>query len=105
MQSRKVFLAPFSGTAILAVPVLLLILNIVFQPEIFANTKLSIERHILLEYFVTFIGLGLFFLFLRQYWINRINSFLFFSLGYFSFVVFKCCKLARRLGFTTYPGC
>jgi len=103
MQSRKVFLVPVSGTAILALIVLLLILNIVFSPPIFANTKLSIERHILLEYFVTFIGLGLFFLFFRQYWINRINSFLFFSLGYFSFVIFQMLQIGATPGFHDLP--
>ena len=103
MQSRRVFLAPFSGTVILGLTVLLLVINIAFSPQIFANANLSIERHILLECFVTFIGLGLFFLFLRQYWLNRINSFLFLSLGHFSFVIFQMLQIGTTPGFHDLP--
>ncbi|MCH8871486.1 response regulator [candidate division KSB1 bacterium] len=103
MQSRKVFLTPFSGTVILGLTVLLLTAAMAFLPQTFAKIKPSFERHVLLEYFVTFLGMGLFFVFLRQYRINRTNSFLVFLMGLFSFVIFQILQLATTPGFYEVP--
>ncbi len=99
MQSRKGFLRPLSGTVILGLIAFLLTGAIVLLPQSLAQIKPSHERHLLLEYFVTFIGLGLFFVFFRLYRVHRTNSFLISLLGLVSFVAFQILQLATTPGF------
>ena len=57
------------------------------------------ERHALLEYFVAYLGVCLFFICQRRFQLQNTKEFLFFALGFLSFVIFEVFQNLAHPGF------
>ncbi|MFQ5772258.1 MAG: MASE3 domain-containing protein, partial [bacterium] len=99
MPSRKPLFSP--AVRLIATGVLVIILTICIPiiSRIVLHTEYAPERHALLEYFVAYIGICLLFICLRRFHLQRNRAFLFFGLGFLTFVVFQLCQNLAYPGF------
>ncbi|MFQ5675309.1 MAG: PAS domain S-box protein, partial [bacterium] len=99
MQSRKLFLTPLSGLIFSGLLAAMLTWLFTVAPKLFPNLETSVERHLLLESFVTLIGLGLLFAFFHYFRGNPRNSALLLALGFLSFSAIQSVQILTGTGF------
>ncbi len=99
MNSRKTFFSPFASLLLIGILVAIFTALIHFLSRQSLNTNYSPERHALLEYFVVYICICLFFICLRRFHLQRTKEFLFFGLGFLTFVIFQIFQIIAMPGF------
>ncbi|MFQ5603163.1 MAG: PAS domain S-box protein [bacterium] len=99
MPSRKSFFSPIVSYFAIGLIVVILTYLIPIISGLAQNQKYLPERHALLEYFVAYIGICLFFICLRRFHLQRTKEFLFFGLAFLTFVIFQIFQSFAFPGF------
>ncbi|NIR49280.1 PAS domain S-box protein [candidate division KSB1 bacterium] len=99
MPPRKGFLTPKIGLFLIGVLVLGLTALTPFISSFSISTNSLPESHALLEYFVAYIGICLFFICLRRFHLQRTKDFLFWGLGFLTFVLLQIFQSLAYPGF------
>ncbi|MFQ5864529.1 MAG: PAS domain S-box protein [bacterium] len=104
MNLQKVTFASLARLAALGILVIILTGLIPVITRIHLNVEYSPERHALLEYFVAYLGICLFLICQRRYFLQHSRDFLFFALGFLSLVIFQILQNLAFPGFHDFAG-